>query len=137
MKTALVIITATSALALATATASAETWDMPMGYSASNFHSVTGAEFVLDLVDGRDPRMGACADTGHWARSGVKPMDALKSATVEAATLLKQHSELGSIEPGKAADIIAVEGDPLRDMKVMLDIRFVMKDGVAYKRPPE
>ena len=46
MKTTLTVLTATSVLALATATASAETWDMPMGYSASNFHSVTGAEFA-------------------------------------------------------------------------------------------
>ncbi len=46
MKTTFAVLTATSVLALATATAQAETWDMPMGYSASNFHSVTGAEFA-------------------------------------------------------------------------------------------
>ena len=73
----------------------------------------------------------------YMVEAGMTPMDALKSATIEAATLLRQQSKLGSIEPGKAADIIAVEGDPLRDMKVMLDTRFVMKGGVAYKRPPE
>ncbi len=52
MKTTFAVLTATSVLALATATASAETWDMPMGYSASNFHSVTGAEFAQCVTIG-------------------------------------------------------------------------------------
>ena len=52
-----------------------------------------------------------------------------------AAALLDQSKRLGSVEPGFAADIIAVEGDPLRDVKVLEQVKFVMKDGVVYKQP--
>ena len=52
-----------------------------------------------------------------------------------AATLLDQSNRLGSIEPGFAADIVAVSGDPLRDIKLLQNVQFVMKDGVVYKKP--
>lgn len=60
-------------------------------------------------------------------------MEAIKSATLSAATLLGISDRTGSIEKGKIADIIAVNGDPLQDIKVLSIMQFVMKEGVIYK----
>ena len=65
---------------------------------------------------------------------GMTPMQAIQSATVNAADLIG-HSELfGSIAAGKSADIIAVTGDPLADIHVLEHVAFVMKEGAVYKR---
>jgi imidazolonepropionase-like amidohydrolase len=64
---------------------------------------------------------------------GMTPMQAIQSATVNAADLIG-HSELfGSITPGKSADIIAVHGDPLVDIRTLENVAFVMKEGTVYK----
>jgi imidazolonepropionase-like amidohydrolase len=64
---------------------------------------------------------------------GMTPMQAIQSATVNAADLIG-HSELfGSITPGKSADIIAVHGDPLADIRTLENVAFVMKEGTVYK----
>ncbi|MGD0136977.1 MAG: amidohydrolase family protein, partial [Bryobacteraceae bacterium] len=65
---------------------------------------------------------------------GMTPIQAIQSATSAAADLLGRSSELGSIQPGKYADVIAVAGDPLRDVSVLEHVRFVMKDGKVYKQ---
>ena len=64
----------------------------------------------------------------------MPPMECLKAATVSAADLLDQKDNLGAIEKGKLADIIAVDGDPIKDVKVMKDVVFVMKDGKIFKQ---
>lgn len=66
---------------------------------------------------------------------GMPPMEAIQAATIEAARLLRMENELGSIEDGKLADIVAVEGDPLNDISAMRSVVFVMKDGKTYKKP--
>jgi imidazolonepropionase-like amidohydrolase len=66
---------------------------------------------------------------------GMKPIEAIRSATVTAADLLGWSDRVGSIEPGKFADIIAVPGDPLSDIGVLEKVNFVMKGGKVYKRP--
>jgi imidazolonepropionase-like amidohydrolase len=60
-------------------------------------------------------------------------METIRCATLHAAELLGVTGLLGSIEKGKLADIIAVEGDPIKDISVMEKVRFVMKEGVVYK----
>ena len=65
--------------------------------------------------------------------AGMPANVALQSATIEAAKLLKTEDTLGSIEPGKLADIIAVDGNPLKDVSLMESVSFVMKDGTVYK----
>jgi imidazolonepropionase-like amidohydrolase len=62
-------------------------------------------------------------------------LGAIQAATINAATLLGKDKQLGSIEPGHYADIIAVAGDPLSDIKVMYDVKFVMKGGQIIKDP--
>jgi imidazolonepropionase-like amidohydrolase len=71
---------------------------------------------------------------GYMIEAGMKPMDAIKSATINAADLLGEKDKLGSIEVNKLADIVAVDGDPLTDSKVFGKVVFVMKDGVVYKQ---
>ena len=66
--------------------------------------------------------------------AGMPAMEAIKAATINAAELLGMKDQLGSIEVGKLADIVAVDGDPLTDPKVFGKIIFVMKDGVIYKQ---
>ena len=67
--------------------------------------------------------------------AGMTPLEAIRSATLSAAILLDQSARLGSIEPGFAADIVAVAGDPLQDITLLQQVKFVMKDGVVYKKP--
>jgi imidazolonepropionase-like amidohydrolase len=57
------------------------------------------------------------------------------SATLEAATLLGQEARLGTIEAGKLSDVVAVPGDPVKDIAAMTRVSFVMKNGVVYKKP--
>jgi len=65
---------------------------------------------------------------------GMTPMQAIQSATTNAADLLGHSSEIGSIKPGKYADLIAVGGDPLKDIRVLENVEFVMKEGKVYKQ---
>ena len=70
----------------------------------------------------------------YMTEVGMPAMEAIKSATMNAADLLGISDRLGSIEKGKIADIIAVNGDPLKDIKVLSLMSFVMKEGVVYKQ---
>lgn len=71
---------------------------------------------------------------GYMIEAGMTPMDAIKSATINAADLLGEKDKLGSIEAGKWADIVAVDGDPLKDPKAFGKVVFVMKNGIVYKQ---
>ena len=66
--------------------------------------------------------------------SGMSPMKAIQSATMEAAKLLRIEDKLGSIEVGKLADIIAVDENPIENIKTLMNVPFVMKDGKVYKQ---
>ncbi|HEY2402455.1 MAG TPA: amidohydrolase family protein, partial [Steroidobacteraceae bacterium] len=61
-------------------------------------------------------------------------MQAIRAATVSAADLLGISARVGSIEPGKLADLIAVRGDPLNNIRVLENVGFVMKEGRVYKQ---
>jgi imidazolonepropionase-like amidohydrolase len=65
---------------------------------------------------------------------GMTPMQAIRAATSNAADLLGHSNEFGSIKSGKYADIIAVTGDPLNDIRLLENVQFVMKDGKIYKQ---
>ncbi len=64
---------------------------------------------------------------------GLTPLQAVQAATVNAADLLGWQEKVGSLEPGKWADIVAVDGDPLADVKTLENVKFVMKGGQVYK----
>lgn len=70
----------------------------------------------------------------YMTEAGMPAIDAILSATIEGAKLLGAEQELGSITPGKAADIIAVPGDPLTDIQQMGKVSFVMKAGQIYRQ---
>ena len=69
----------------------------------------------------------------YMVEGGMAPMAAIQSATKVAAELLGIEDALGTIEVGKTADIIAVKGDPIKDVSALRDVVFVMKNGVVYK----
>ncbi|HEY3134655.1 MAG TPA: amidohydrolase family protein [Blastocatellia bacterium] len=66
---------------------------------------------------------------------GMKPIDAIRSATVRAAELLRMEKQIGSIQSLRLADVIAVEGNPLDDIRALTRVTFVMKAGQVYKSP--
>lgn len=70
----------------------------------------------------------------YMVDAGMPPLETIRCATLNAAELLGMKKDIGSIEAGKFADIIAVQGDPATDIGVMKNVVFVMKDGVVYKR---
>ncbi len=70
---------------------------------------------------------------GALVNGGMTPIDALRAATVNGSELLGRSNEIGTLEPGKFADIVAVDGDPLADITVMEKVVFVMKGGEVYK----
>ncbi len=83
-------------------------------------HGTNGHEFTL-LVE--------------WG--GMAPMQAITAGTMNAARLLGWEDRVGSLAAGKLADVVAVPGDPTRDIRAMERPLFVMKDGVVYRRPGE
>jgi imidazolonepropionase-like amidohydrolase len=70
----------------------------------------------------------------YMVEAGMPPMFTIQAATTHAAQLLRRDKDVGSIEPGKYADIVAVPGNPLDDIKLMQKVDFVMKGGVVYEK---
>src|SRR5579884_3881174 len=70
---------------------------------------------------------------GYMVKFGMTPMQAIQSATSRAAELLDMVGKIGVISPGAYADVVAVSGDPLQDIKQLEQVKFVMKDGKVYK----
>jgi imidazolonepropionase-like amidohydrolase len=66
-------------------------------------------------------------------KAGMTPIDAIRAATSSAADLIGDAADIGSIQPGRYADIIAVDGDPLADIRQLEHVAFVMKSGIVYK----
>jgi imidazolonepropionase-like amidohydrolase len=71
----------------------------------------------------------------YMVKNGQTPMQAIQAATINSAQLLRQEKNLGSIAPGKWADIVAVKGDPLADIHVLEHVAAVMKGGEIVKSP--
>ena len=94
-------------------------------------------ESGVPIAFGTDTGVSAHGDNwkefGYMIEAGMPAMAAIVSATVSAADLLGESKDLGSIEPGKLADIIAVPGDPLADPEEFGRVHFVMKGGQVFK----
>ncbi len=92
-----------------------------------------GVKIAFGTDAGVFPHGNNALEFKYMTDAGMPAMEAIQSATMGGATLLGVEDQLGSIEKGKLADIIAVDGNPLDDIEVMMDVQFVMKDGTVYK----
>jgi len=84
---------------------------------------------------GFDWKVDPAKEFGYMVKWGMTPAQAIRAATASAAELLGMQDKVGTIEPGKLADIVAVPGNPLKDVTVLEQVDFVMKGGVVYKKP--
>lgn len=96
-----------------------------------------GVKIVLGTDAGgfpwTDPNLNEAKEFRYYVDYGMTPMQAIRSATSLGAEMLGWSDRLGTIEPGKLADLVAVAGDPLADIGELERVRFVMKEGVVYK----
>jgi imidazolonepropionase-like amidohydrolase len=92
-----------------------------------------GVNIVFGTDCGVGPHGSNAREFEFMVEAGMPPMDAIRSATSVASGFLGVADRLGSLQAGKLADIIAVDGDPLEDISVMSKVRFVMKEGVVYR----
>ena len=114
---------------------------MPEGYSAyvETFRKALASGIMIvygsDAVAGTH---GANADEFVWRviDGGQSPMDAITSATSVSARSLGLDNEIGRIAPGMIADLVAVAGDPLSDIRRVKDVRFVTKGGEVVRYDP-
>src|SRR5207253_9261100 len=79
--------------------------------------------------------MNEAKEFEYETQFGMTPMQAIQTATRNAADLLGMSDQIGTLEAGKLADIVAVPGNPLNDITAMQRVGFVMKDGAIYKKP--
>jgi imidazolonepropionase-like amidohydrolase len=86
-------------------------------------------------VGGFDWKINPAREFSYMVKFGMSPAQAIRAATSTAAELLGTQNEVGTIEAGKMADIVAVPGDPLANVSLMERVDFVMKGGTVYKKP--
>jgi imidazolonepropionase-like amidohydrolase len=92
-----------------------------------------GVRIAYGTDSGVYPHGLNAAQLPYMVRYGMTPMQAVQSATIEAARLMSWDDRVGSITPGKLADLIAVKGDPLPDLRQMMNVDFVMQGGSVVK----
>jgi imidazolonepropionase-like amidohydrolase len=92
-----------------------------------------GVKIVFGTDCGVGPHGDNAREFEYMVEGGMSPMDAIRSATSVAAEFLGIADRLGTLEAGKLADIIAVEGDPLADISRLRAVHFVMKEGVVHR----
>jgi imidazolonepropionase-like amidohydrolase len=88
-----------------------------------------GVKIAYGTDSGVYPHGGNAKQFAYMVRYGMTPMQAVQSATIRAAELLGKEHMLGSVQPGRFADLVAVKGDPLQDIRVLENLTHVMKDG--------
>ncbi|HYN15293.1 MAG TPA: amidohydrolase family protein [Terriglobales bacterium] len=119
------------------AKAGAPVWLDMVKISADTFRRALKAGVKIAFgtdAGGFDWNINPAVEFGLRVKYGQTPAEALRSATVTASELLGMQKDIGTIEPGKLADMVAVKGDPLADISVLEHVDFVMKGGVVYKK---
>jgi imidazolonepropionase-like amidohydrolase len=94
-----------------------------------------GVKIAFGTDQGVAPHGDNTLEFVYMVEAGMPPLAAIKSATLEAARLIGVDKDLGTLEPGKYADVVAVPGDLLADIKLVSKVSFVMKGGVIYRQP--
>ena len=92
-----------------------------------------GVKIAFGTDTGVSPHGRNAEEFALMVRNGMRPEHAIRSATIDAAELLGLSSSIGTIEPGKDADIVAVDGDPLANIRELESVDFVMKHGRVHK----
>jgi imidazolonepropionase-like amidohydrolase len=92
-----------------------------------------GVKLAFGTDAGVCPYGASAKQFAYMVKYGMTPMQAIQAATSSAADLLGHSDVVGSIKPGKYADIIAVAGDPIRNIDVLENVQFVMKDGKVFR----
>ena len=88
-----------------------------------------GVKIAYGTDSGVYPHGDNAKQFAYMVRYGMTPMQAVQSATIRAAELLGKEETLGSVQSGRFADLVAVKGDPLQDIRVLETLTHVMKDG--------
>jgi imidazolonepropionase-like amidohydrolase len=96
-----------------------------------------GVRIALGTDSGVSPHGENANEFIEYVNAGMSQMEALAAGTVNAAEAGGIADQAGSLEPGKAADIVAMAGSPLDDINAVLDVQFVMRDGVVFKQSSE
>ncbi len=101
-----------------------------------NLHDAykAGVKIAFGTDQGLAPHGTNAKEFALMVEAGMTPMDAIKAATSSAADLIGDSEDIGSIQKGRYADLIAVDGDPLADITVLEHVAFVMKGGAIYKQ---
>ena len=92
-----------------------------------------GAKMAFGTDAGVYPHGDNAKQFFYMVKYGMTPAQAIRAATYNAADLIGRSKDVGTIEAGKYADIIAVQSDPLTDVRALETVTFVMKGGVVYK----
>lgn len=92
-----------------------------------------GAKIAYGTDSGVYPHGDNARQFGKMVEWGMKPINAIQASTINAADLIGWSDKVGSLEKGRFADLIAVDGDPLADVKVLENVKFVMKGGTVAK----
>jgi imidazolonepropionase-like amidohydrolase len=100
-----------------------------------NFHRAfqAGAKIAYGTDSGVYPHGDNAKQFAKMVEWGMKPIDAIQASTINAADLMGWSEKVGSLEKGRYADLIAVEGNPLSDVKLLENVKFVMKGGIVAR----
>lgn len=94
-----------------------------------------GVKVAFGTDQGVAPHGQNGREFAYMVEAGMPPLEAIRAATLHGATVMGMIDQIGTLEAGKLADVIAVLGDPARDIHAMQAVVFVMKDGRVYKQP--
>ena len=115
---------------------------LPLVYDTQRRNFKYALEHGVKIAMGTDAGALGHGENGkelvYMVQAGMTPMQAVVASTKSAAELLGMRDSLGTVEAGKLADLILVDGDPLEDIAVVADparVKLVMKDGIVYKSP--